>query len=139
MSTWFCCELGRSSTFILLMTNSVGNCSHGPHTSGLDTGCVMCSHGRCNGCRTEEHCAVQCPQDGDKDFRWTCCQCFGDNSTLFDEGCTNCLNHWKCGCCAVYEVSRKKSWSDRRDLSLNGYFGTPESTPQCVANSSTLR
>jgi hypothetical protein len=45
---------------------------------------------------------------GEKEFRWTCCGCGGDNSCTYDVGCSNCSNHWRQGCCYVYEVARPK-------------------------------
>lgn len=40
------------------------------------------------------------------EYRWTCSECFADNSYDHDAACWNC-QHWKCGSCGVYEVIRK--------------------------------
>jgi hypothetical protein len=49
------------------------------------------------------------PVDGGSGiFRWVCCVCRGDNSCKFDVGCNNCNNHWRQGCCYVYEVELRK-------------------------------
>jgi hypothetical protein len=45
---------------------------------------------------------------GTKEYRWTCCGCGGDNSCAYDAGCSYCSNHWRQGCCHVYEVARPK-------------------------------
>ena len=41
-----------------------------------------------------------------RDFRWTCCESFADNSYNHDEACWNCQG-WRCNTCKVYEVIRK--------------------------------
>jgi hypothetical protein len=40
-------------------------------------------------------------------WRWLCCACGGSNSVKTDAGCANCCNHWKRGCCQVYDANAR--------------------------------
>lgn len=45
------------------------------------------------------------PTDGGEVVhRWTCCQCYGDNSYDNSPGCTDCNDHWRCNGCSIYSI-----------------------------------
>lgn len=130
---WYCCQ-----------------CEDGPLSVANITGCPMCPHNKCSGCKEKtisnkrstadihfgklttntlalenivadattsgirhgyhrpavsayDFASLGEPTDGgDIVYRWTCCNCSGDNSYEYSPGCTDCNNHWRCGGCSVY-------------------------------------
>lgn len=50
------------------------------------------------------HSSLVEPSDGEVLYRWTCCECGGDNSYDYQPGCTDCNKHWRCGSCIVYGI-----------------------------------
>lgn len=61
-----------------------------------------------------------------KVFRWQCCRCGGQNSCDVDARCALCHEHWKDGCCNVYEVN----WPQRHPKSSPDEFMLSRHAPE---------
>jgi hypothetical protein len=72
------------------------------HSTGSTTVPFLGYGGHTYTCSTHAHSE---PTDGG-DFRWSCSECFADNSYNHDAACWEC-QHWRCRKCEVYEVIRK--------------------------------
>ncbi|KAF1849173.1 uncharacterized protein K460DRAFT_365083 [Cucurbitaria berberidis CBS 394.84] len=97
------------------------NCGNGPLNAAINAACPSCQHIGSNHAYTAGIGATSSNEytsagsgsfterpEREPVYRWVCCFCHSSNSYNVDVGCPRCNNHWRQGCCQVFDANAKR-------------------------------